>query len=95
MTTAILQKMPHAANMGRNKMNRKDHFHKSITRLAGPGQVRSFHAGAESIERQRAEEKPNVFTVQISRVRRQILALRVYGSIDLWPLIPAEVFGDE
>lgn len=92
MTT--LQKMPHADNVGQNKKYLADNFHKSITQLAGPGQVKVFHADGDLVKRRRVKEKPRVYKAQLIRVRRQIKAFRQFGSIDLWPLIPAEVGTD-
>jgi len=89
MTTATLLKKPHAVNMGRNKMTCKDQFCKIIIQPDDLGQARNYHPDGESVER------PRVFAMQLSRARRQILAFRVHGSIDFWPLIPAEVFNDE
>lgn len=91
MTTATLQKIPHATNIGRNQKYRSDDFRRSITQLADSGQVQSFLADENSIEQQRRKEKPAVYQAQLIRVRRQIKAFRQYGSIDLWPQIPAEV----
>jgi hypothetical protein len=95
MITATLKKMPCARNTGQVVKNREIYSRRTLSQLAGPGQAQSFNAEVEAAERQRTLERQKVFAVQLSRARRQILAYRLWDSIDRWREIPAEVGFDE
>lgn len=83
-------KKPRAANAGRKKLNRKTCLSRILTRIPYLCQVFSYHADGESVEKQRAEEKPRVYKVQLDRVRKQIRAFHEFGDVGRWPEIATD-----
>jgi hypothetical protein len=88
MTT--LQSVPHAANVGQIGKNCENCSRKTLSQLAGSGQVKTFHADKKPVEQQRAEEKPRVYQAQLERVHKQIRAYYIYGDIGRWPEIATD-----
>jgi len=80
---------------GLAKLNRKPCLSRILARIPYLRQVLTYHAAGESVKKQRGKEKQRVYQFQLSRAKRQILAYRLWSSIDRWPEIPAEVGTDE